>query len=70
MHIDELTSYLISHESKMSRYDNPLENTFKSQFHVTRRRGRGKERSSRRGRGGRFAGQRDKKDDSKYEEKT
>ena len=30
MHIDELTGSLIAHESKMSRYDNPLENTFKS----------------------------------------
>jgi len=59
MHIDELTSSLIDHESKMSRYDNPLENSFKYQLHVIRGRGIG--RSSSKGRGGRFVGQRDDK---------
>ena len=65
MHIDELTGSLIAHESMMSRYDNPLQDAFKSHLHVTRGRGR----FSSRGRGGRFAGQRDNKNDSKYEEK-
>jgi hypothetical protein len=68
MHIDELISSLISHESSMSRYDNPLENAFKSYLHVTRGRGRG--RSSSRGRGGRFVGQRDNKSDSDSKEKA
>jgi hypothetical protein len=45
MHIDELTSSMIAHESRMSRYDNPLENAFKSQLHVTRGRCRGRSRS-------------------------
>ena len=66
--IDELTGSLIAHESRMSRYDNPLENTFKSQFHVTRGRGIG--RSSIRGRGCETANHRDLKSDSEYEEKT
>ena len=30
MHIDELTGSLIAHESRISRYDNPLDNDFKS----------------------------------------
>jgi len=42
MHIDELIGSLIVHESRMSRYDNALENAFKSQMHVTRGRGRGR----------------------------
>jgi hypothetical protein len=51
IHIDELTGFLIAHESNMSRYDDyPLDNAFKPQLHVTRGRGRG--RSSSRGRGG------------------
>jgi hypothetical protein len=68
MHIDELTGSLIAHESMMSTYDNPLENSFKSQLHVTRDRGRG--RYSSRGRGGRTTNQRDSKNDSESEEKT
>ena len=49
MHIDELTGSLLTHESRMNRYDDtPLENAFKSQLNVTRGRGRG--RASNRGR--------------------
>jgi len=48
MHIDELIGSLISLESRMSRYVNPLENVFKSQLCVTRGTGR----SNSRGRGG------------------
>jgi hypothetical protein len=50
----------------MSTYDNPLENVFKSQLHVTRGRGR----SSSKGRGGQTANHRDNKNDSESEEKT
>jgi lipoate-protein ligase A len=48
MYIDELIGSLIAHDSRMSRYDNPLDNSLKSQLHVTR--GSGKRRSSSRGR--------------------
>jgi len=68
MHIDKLTGCLIAHESRMSRYDNRLENAFRSQLHVTRGIRRG--RSSGRGRGGRFIGQRDNKNNSESEEKS
>ena len=68
MHIDELTSSLIAHESRTNMYDDtPLENAFKSQLNVTRGRGRG--RSSNRGRGGWSAGLSDNKNDSENEEK-
>ena len=50
MHIDELTGYLIAHESIMNRYDDtPLENAFKSHSNVTRGRGRGRTSNKRRG---------------------
>jgi len=68
MDIDELIDSMIAHDSRMSRYDNPLENAFKSQLHVTR--GSGKLMSSSRGRGGRFVGQRDNKNYLESEEKT
>lgn len=69
MHINELIGSLISHESRMTRYvDNPLENAFKSKLHVIRGRGRG--RSSSRGRWGRTTDHRDSKNDSKSQEKT
>ena len=68
MHIDELTSSLISHESRMNKYDDtPLENDFKYQLHVTIDRGRG--RASSRGRGGRSVDNSDNINDSEYEEK-
>ena len=68
MHIYELTGSVIAHESRMNRYDDtPLENAFKSQLNVTR--GRGKGRSSNRGRGGRSDGHSDIKNDSENEEK-
>ena len=68
MYIDELTGSLLSHESRMNRYDDtPLENAFKSQLNVTR--GRGRAKSSNRGRGGRSAGHSDSKNDSENEEK-
>ena len=68
MHIDELTGSLISHESRMNKYDDtPLENSFKSQLNVTRGRGRG--RFSNIGRGGRSDGHSDSKNDSENEEK-
>ena len=52
----------------MNRYDNtPLENAFKSQLHVTIGRGRG--RSSNRGRGGLSADHSDTRNDSESEEK-
>ena len=51
MHIEELTGSLISHESRMNRYDDtPLENDFKSQLNVNIGRGRG--RANNKGRGG------------------
>ena len=51
MHIDEMTSSFLAHESRMNRYDDtPLENAFKYQLNVTRGIGRG--RASNRGRGG------------------
>ena len=68
MYIDELIGSLITHDSRMSRYDNPLDNSLKSQLHVTR--GSGKRRSSSRGRWGHFFGLRDNKNDSESEEKT
>ena len=68
MHIDELTSSLIPHESIMNKYDDTtLENYFKYQLHVTRGRGRG--RSSSIGRGGRHTNHSDNINDSKYKEK-
>ena len=37
MHIDELSGSLLAHESRVNMYDDtPLENSFKSQLHVTR----------------------------------
>ena len=69
MHIDELTGSLISYESRMSRYDEgSLEHAFKSQLQFSRGRGRGK--SSSHGRGGRFAGQTDSRNESVSEEKS
>ena len=68
MHIDEMTCSLISHESRMNKHDDtPLENSFKSQLHVTRDRGRG--RDSRRGKGARSADHSDSRNDSKSKEK-
>lgn len=57
MEIEELTGSLISHESRMLRYDdNTLENTFKT--HLQFNRGWGTIRSSNRGRGCKVADQR------------
>ena len=43
MKIDELTSSLVAHESKISRYEEgSMEHAFKYQLHVTRGRGRGR----------------------------
>ena len=68
MHINELTSSFLAHESRMNRYDyTPLENAFKSQLNVTR--GRGKGRSSNIGRRGRSDSHSDSRNDSKNEEK-
>ena len=68
MHIDELTGSLIAYESRMSRYDEgSLEHAFKSQLQFSRGRGGGK--SSSRGRGGRFAGQMDSRNESVSEGK-
>lgn len=64
----ELTASLISHESKMSRYDDStLENAFKYQLQLCRGRGRG--RSSNRGQGDRVANQRHPRDNCEHEEK-
>jgi len=52
MYIDELIGSLIAHDSRMSRYDNPLDNSLKSQLHVTR--GSRKRRYNSRGRWGHF----------------
>jgi hypothetical protein len=69
MQIDELTSSLVAHEYRISRYDEgSMEHSFKSQLHVTRRRGRG--RSYNYGRGGRFSGRRDNKAESEFEQKS
>ena len=68
MHIEELTGSLIAHESRMNRYDDiPFENSFKSQLHVTRGRGRG--RASNRGRGGRSADHSDSRNNSESKKK-
>ncbi len=57
MKIDGLIGLLISHESKMSRYDDiTLENAFKTQLKINKGRGRG--RSSNIGRGNIVADQR------------
>jgi hypothetical protein len=70
MKIDELIGSLVTHESRISRYEEgSLEHAFKSQLHVTRGRGRGRGRSYNRGRGGRFFGQRDNINESVSEEK-
>ena len=68
MHIDELTGSLIAHESRTNKYDNnPLENSFKYQLHVTRGRGRG--RASRKGRGGQSDDHSDNRNDLESKEK-
>jgi hypothetical protein len=65
--IDELTSSLIAHESRISRYEEvSMEHAFKSQLHATR----GKGRFYNHGRGGRIFGRRDNKTESKSEEKS
>ena len=68
MQIDELNGSLVSHESRISRYEEvSLEHAFKSQLHVTRGRGRG--RSHTHGRGGRFSGRRDNRAELESEQK-
>ena len=65
MHIHDLNGSLISHESRMNGYvDNPLENGFKYQLHVTR----GRRRAGNRGRGGRSDDHSDNRNDLESEE--
>ena len=69
MLFDELIRSLISHESRMNKYDDtPLENAFKYQLHVNIGRVRG--RSSSRGRGGWISDHSDSINDLETDEKS
>ena len=69
MQIDELIGSLVTHESRISRYEEgSMEHAFKSQLHVTRGRSRGRFRIH--GRGGWFSGPRDNRAELEFEEKS
>ena len=44
--VDELLGFMLSHESRMNRYDDSLENEFRSQVSISRGRGGSESRGS------------------------